>query len=452
MTDSEKFRLARHQEYGSALLDTLPSLGLFYGCGCGKTATVLDWVYRHVTKGEFSQVLVICPASLCENWLRSIDKMYDFEGYTQEGIEAVRSALTVISYQRTYRRVSIVTKHRNGTESRSYSHIIREEYDHHWDAIIVDESHGLGSHSSVQTRQILKLALKADHRVALSGTPVTGGGGRCDYSKMYGQVNFLDPGIFRSWKDFLARCVKSIDLWGNPKEYHESVCEEILNDHGIFVRLVDVFDMPSRISTEIPVKLSGDAKKAYKDFIEGRWYEWGVDVKVSGVQFAKLYQICSGFLYRDDGSVLDFGTDKTKVLSDIIDGADGKVVVFCNYRYTIERLCSMYPDAVRFDGTSDGPTWEEFQNGDARIIITQYSVGNAGLDLFASHLMVFFEPTLSALKLDQAQDRIFRKGQTNQCRYVHLYSEKTFEENAMKSVRKGIDVTHQMMEKWAGVR
>lgn len=443
------FKLASHQVYGSSLIDAVGSVGLFYGCGCGKTATVLDWVYRHVADGSAKEVLVVCPASLRSNWALSIDRMAEFEGYSPEGIEAVRKAIVIRSYQGIYKAVTRETRHRNGTSSSRRSYALKDDVAHRWDLVVADESHALGSHSSVQTRMCLELAKLADIRVAMSGTPVTGGGGRADWSKLYGQMEFIDPGIFGSWKAFCQRYVRKMDIWGNPSSYDETACEDVINSHGAFVRLEDVRDMPERVFTAIPVRMGRRARRAYDDILKGRTEEWGIDIRIAGAQYAKLYQVCSGFLYRDDGTCDTFETEKDALIRQLVEDADGKVVIFARYSHSIDKLCQMIPGAVRFDGSSKGPTWMDLQYGDARILVVQYKKGCAGTDLFASHLMIFYEPTLSALELDQAQDRIYRTGQVNQCRYVFLYAEDSFEQKAVESIRSGVDVTHELMAKWA---
>lgn len=446
------FTLAQHQVYGSSLIDAIGSVGLFYGCGCGKTATVLDWVYRHVTDGTASEILVVCPASLRSNWKLSIDRMAEFEGYTKEGIDAVREAVVIRSYQGIYKSYVKTTRHRDGTVSSERIYSLRDDIAHHWDLIVADESHALGSHSSVQTRMCIKLARYGDIRVPMSGTPVTGGGERADWSKLYGQLEFIEPGIFGTWKKFCLRYVRSMDPWGKPTSFDETACEDIINAHGAFVRLEDVRDMPERVFTMMPVKMGRRARQAYEDIRYGKAEKWGIDIRIAGAQYAKLYQICSGFLYRDDGTCTTFETEKDDLIRQLIADADGKVVIFARYSQTIDKLCQMIPDAVRFDGSSKGPTWEEFQYGSAKVIIVQYKKGCAGIDLFASHTMIFYEPTLSALELDQSQDRIYRTGQVNQCRYIFLYSEDSFEQKAVESVRSGVDVTHALMNKWSSLR
>lgn len=439
------FTLKRHQVYGSSMMDALPALGLFYDMGTGKTATTLDWLYRAIGRGEVSQALVVCPATMTGTWERAVDKMYQFDGYTPEGIEAVRACLTITSFQRTYKRVDKEVRHKNGKVSTKRRYVVREEIDHDWDAIIVDESHCIGAHDSVQTKTMLALAPSAKHRYILTGTPVTGGGGGCDYKKMYGQINFLEPGFFRTWTDFKQRCVLSCDPWGNPRKYRNDVCEDILKSHGIVARLVDCVDMPPRTDTFIPCEIA--EKTIYNDIVKGKWTKYGFDVTVAGGQNTKLLQICSGHLKTPDGT-RRYRTSKIQTVLDLLNGTDGKVIIFALYLESIAMLSETIPDAVVFRGGS-GETWREVQEGSKRVAIIQYSAGSSSLDLYAANTMIFYEPTMSSLALEQARGRIFRTGQTKKCTYIYLYTPKTVEENALKTVCSGVDVTREMLDSWA---
>lgn len=104
---------------------------------------------------------------------------------------------------------------------------------------------------------------------------------------------------------------------------------------------------------------------------------------------------------------------------------------------------------VIFDGRSKGNEDDEFQTGDADMIVAQYSVGGPGVNLYASHTMVMFEPCLSALMLDQSMHRIFRKGQEHACRYMMLYTPHTYEDMAWATVKSGKDVTADLMYRWS---
>ena len=72
-----------------------------------------------------------------------------------------------------------------------------------------------------------------------------------------------------------------------------------------------------------------------------------------------------------------------------------------------------------------------------------------GIDLFAACVMILYEPTFSALELQQTKARIWRKGQRNTCRYYFLSTPGTLEERTWKSVRAGVDVSSEMLAQWA---
>lgn len=437
-------RLAEHQALGSSMIDCVDAVALWYQAGTGKTLTILDWVYRH----PGSDVLVVCPASLIGSWKAEIDGMSRFEEYNEQGIEFVRDSITITSFERIYRTKTREVHKRSGEVAKKREHTLREEVAKHWDLIAVDEAHGIGNHSSVRCKMMTRLSPFADRRVIMTGTPVTGGGGKCDYSKLYGQLNFLQPGTIPTWTEFLRRYVVSLDRYGNPRAYNEPACEELMHRFGIFVRLDSIVDMPDTIETIVPVPIGRDAKVAYDDICHGRRRKWGIIVRSAGSQFTKLYQLCSGSLIRDGADTLEFPCPKDDALDDIINGTDGKILIFTRFRASLKKIVARYPDSVGLDGDSEGDVWKQVTEGDKRILVAQYSCGCTGLNLQCITTTVFYEPTLSSLELDQAKARTHRRGQTKRCRYLYLSTEGSIEEDCIKSVIQGVDVTNAKMSEW----
>ena len=101
------------------------------------------------------------------------------------------------------------------------------------------------------------------------------------------------------------------------------------------------------------------------------------------------------------------------------------------------------------DGRSDKDAWVRFQDGPARYIVCQYQSGGVGIDLYASHTCIFYEPTMSSLLLEQARARIRRKGQTRRCLYYHLICPGLVDDRISRTVRSGVTVTNQMLDEWA---
>lgn len=434
-----KLRMADHQTYAEFMMECNPALGIFYEAGTGKTQIALSFAYHALERGEADSVLVVCPASLVSNWESAVDKMLMFEGYTEAGVARLRDALTVVSYQRTY------APRRQGEKLR-----LRKEVDRHWGIVIVDEAHGLGGHTSVQTRACLTLARLADRRYALTGTPVSGGGGGPDYKKLYGIIRFLHPSIWSSWSEFVSRYVTRMDQFYKPRAYRDAECEALMRDNAIMVRLRDCYDMPAETHDYMDCPLA--EPKVYNDLKKGLIASYGIDPDTAGTVYPKMLQLCSGHIITDDGPVR-YRTSKDDALRDILDGTDDAVVVFCQFRASVDRCMALARecgrDPVRYDGLSGADDWREFQFGDKDVIVCQYQKGGVGLDLFKSSTMVFFEPCWSFLLLEQAKARIMRTGQTRKCRYIYLRTPATREAHAWEQVRSGLDLTADMFRKWA---
>ena len=446
----EKWKLAEHQLYATTMMDFNDSLAIFYEAGTGKTAIALAWAYQAVLDGRIKDLLVVCPASMVGTWNKAIDKMLNFEGFTEEGVQRLKEVTYVTSFQKTYQMKKHVIRHKDGRTTLSKTYCLRAEVDKRWGAIIVDESHCIGDHKSRQTKTSYTLAKLAEHRYIMSGTPVSGGKGGEDFQKLYGQLRFLDPDIWKTWAQFQDECVTEYDHWGKPAAYDVEHCRSLMKEYGIVCRLSECFDMPETTETSIPCALV--QKKEYKDIQKGNLTPYGIDVNNAGGQYTKLLQLCSGHIKRTEGNLL-FKTSKDEAIEDLIRDAPDKVVVFCTFTASVDRVAAIGEKLGRkvtvFDGRSHGETWREFQEGDSDLLVCQYQAGGVGLDLFASNVMIFWEPTLSTLLLTQAKARIYRKGQERHCRYYYLYTPGTIEQKVMDTVRRGDDVTNEMLEEWA---
>ena len=447
------WKLAKHQVYASEMMDSNPQLGIFYEAGCGKTMCVLDYLYRQFKTKQITNALVICPASIVSSWKTSIEKMAKFKGYTGYGISMMLKLVDVRSFQRTYERKPTQVRHRDGTVETKSVLKIRSEINHEWGAIIVDESQGLGAHDSVQTKICLQLAELTPRRFIMSGTPVSGGGGKEDFKKLYGQLKFLNPDLWPNWKAFCEELVTGYDYFGKPNRYKVEQCRELMRNFGIVARLNDCYDMPSSLDAMVPVELN--TRREYEDVRKGDTEKFGIELKTGGAAYLKLLELCSGFILDDNKNVTEYPTQKLDAVKQIIRGTEDKVVIFCNFRNSIDRVakvCEAHGKTVIYDGRSKGDTWRDFQYGDARYLVAQYQSGGVGIDLFSSHTMIFYEPTTSSLLMEQAKARIMRKGQEQKCIYHWIYADNSIEKRVAETVKSGVEVTREMLEEWAKLK
>lgn len=423
--------LKKHQVSTLHLMQARDSLALFLEAGTGKTNIVLQHVYNYLIEGKINNCLIIVPSALIKSWDTHITKLSKF-GFLDYEIDMIREAVHITSFRRTWKA------------KKGRSVILREDVDKYWDMIVIDESHRLGAHNSLQTKACLKLAKNSTYRYILTGTPDS-----TKYEKLYGQIKFLDPDLWRYYKDFYRCAVIKEDYFRNPEIYNIDWCEDLKREYGTVQRLRECVDLP--LSSEIDIPLDLAAKTLYKDIVDGKFEKHNITLMGAGTGFNKLLQISSGHMKHDDG-VIDVKTEKLNALKDIIEGTDDKVVIFAKYRRSIERimetLAALKVKIHRFDGTVQEPVWQEFQKDDSKVIVVQYQRGGVGIDLFASSTCIFYEPTFSAVDLEQSKARIMRIGQEKHCLYYYLQTS-DIEMKAWDSVRRGVDVSAKMLDQWA---
>lgn len=424
-------------------------LGIFYDPGTGKTIIALTWLAEALRNKTIDDALIICPASLVPNWEKDIDECTEFDHMTEADRDILKEKVTVVSYQRTYETVKRTVKHRDGVEETLKKRKVRDNIDKPWGAIIIDESQGIGNHSSVQTKIALALANTTQHRYILTGTPVSGSTqtGGADYAKLYGQFKFLHPNIWNSWSEFCRRYVTAYTEFKSPAAYNIKDLNQLMLDNAIAMRLRDCFDLPEATETIQYCPLM--EKKAYNDLKKHKVLEYDIEnVKAIAI---KLQQLCSGSLITDRG-VRRYNTAKEQALLELLQGTDDKVVVFCRFTASIDRCKEICEKAGRktivFDGRSNGPVWRDFDKPEYTAIVCHYQSGGAGLNLQAASTMVMFEPCYSSLSWTQARRRIERPGQQNKMRYVYLCTPKTIEEKVLRTVMSGKSVTDDMVERW----
>ena len=431
------------------------NVALFYEMGTGKTAIALTWVHDHILDGTLDEVLVVGPAPVMDSWYHAIDKMAMFEGFWPEDIDIMHEVITLRSFGKVWTK-----------DKRTGKYAIRDDIDHHWDAVIIDESHGLGDHASVQTKACLQLARMTERRYIMTGTPDNG-----IYTKLYGQISFLYPDTWKNWTAFKKRAVLAENKFHKPIAYDVEYCEGLKHRYGIVARLRDCVDLPGMTETDVICPLK--AKKVYKEVLGGHWEEYHLTCQTAGAVFTKLLQLVSGHMrswlpdpsdpnggpVRDaDGHIsmttVDYKTSKLDALTSLVTATDDKVVVFAKFTRSIDqiadRLCQEHIPYLRFDGSVKDSVWRTFQDDPSvRVFVTQYQRGGTGIDLYASHICVYYEPTFSAHLLEQSRARIMRTGQTEHCLYYYLTTPGTVEERVWTKVREGVDISTALLDEWA---
>lgn len=448
-----RMKLYEHQEVAITMMDSNECMGCFADLGTGKTNIALFWTLRAYRRGEASRVLVICPASLVPSWEQAIDDMIKFEGVSKHDVEMMKSIVTIRSFQKTYITEKVHIGKRNGMDAYRKVISLREDVDRIWSAIFVDESHCIGAHDSIQTKAAITLSKLAKRRYIMTATPVHGSAGRESFEKLYGQFQFMYQGrIWRNWTDFTTRYVTSWDRFHKPATWQVAQCRSLMQNHAMVIRKEDCLDLPGYSQIDMPCELL--ETKMYKDVLQGNIAPYGLEITVAGGQYLKLLQIVSGSCKQDEEHTMKLRTSKDDMLSDLLGGTEERMVIFCQYRASVDRVEALCKKAKKevlvYDGRSKRETWKDFQSGKGDVLVLQYASGSAGLNLQNDcAICVYWEPCLSALQLEQSSGRIYRSGQTKHCSYYYFITKGTLEDKVWKEVRAGRDISNQTLIDWA---
>lgn len=393
---------------------------LFMEQGTGKTIPSLFRILDLLRSGSIEEALVVAPKSALGAWER------DIELFDSLDRDILKAGITLINYDKVWR---------GGDKSPYYKK---------YGVIILDEAHLIKNRSSQRSKFLLKLACMADYRYILTGTPIGNG----QLENIYSLYCFLDPYLERgrvcsrifggSYQKFQDRyCI--LNMYHKPSSYiHVKELQEIINEHSYRVKKVDCLDLPEKLPDEV-VKVDLVEKKFYKKLAtESAILEYEILAENPLSRLVKLRQLSSGYLTYKEGredKILELKTEKLGVLQEIIEGypEDKKVVIFAEFKYSIAKISDLLRKMkIRFitlDGDQKDKTiWRQFQSDKRiRVIVCQYQTAAAGIDLFASDTIIYYEPTLRSNILEQSRDRIHRTGQKEKCSYIHLLTRGTVE-------------------------
>lgn len=434
-------KLYRHQEIALSYMRVNNFFALFMEQGTGKTLPALCRILDLLRSGSIEEALVVAPKSALGAWERDIELFDDLDR------DILRGGITLINYDKIWR---------GGDKS---------PYWKKYGAIILDEAHNIKNRSSQRAKFLLKLACMSDYRYLLTGTPIGNG----QLENIYSLYTFLDPYLERgrvcsrifggSYQKFQDRyCI--LNMYHKPSSYiHVKELQEIINAHSYRVKKVDCLDLPEKLPDEV-VKVDLLEKKLYKKLAtESAILEYEILAENPLSRLVKLRQLSSGYLtYREgrEDKLLDLKTEKLSVLEEILEGypEDKKVVIFAEFKYSIAKISELLRKMkIRFvvlDGDQKDKTiWRKFQaDNKIRVIVCQYQTANAGIDLFASDTIIYYEPTLRSNILEQSRDRIHRTGQKEKCSYIHLLTRGTVEVDIYRALTGYSDFSEALFTRY----
>jgi len=380
--------------------------------GLGKTTSTIIAALESGSK----KVLIICPATLKINWKREIENYSDKSVYIAEGKNFSTDAdFVIINYD--------IIKNFHDTKKKGESQIL----DANFDLVVVDEAHYIKNATAQRTKLINDIVKKVDRLWLLTGTPMTSR--PIDYFNL---LSLIESPVAKNWMAYAIRYCQGYQFnVGGRKVWNvmgASNLEELRDrTSGLTLRRLkeNVLDLPDKIITPVYLRLKS---KMYEE-IMGEYYDWydknPEESKSLTVQFTKLTKIRQ--------VIADEKISQTIELAENIVEQGKKVIIFCNFTDSLNKICEHFGKAaVKVDGSMSKPerqhSVDSFQENDKiKVFVGNIKAAGVGITLTAAEAVIMND--LSFLPSDhaQAEDRAYRYGQKNNVLVYYPIFENTIE-------------------------
>jgi SWI/SNF-related matrix-associated actin-dependent regulator 1 of chromatin subfamily A len=380
--------------------------------GLGKTTSTIIAALESNSK----KVLIICPATLKINWKREIENYSDKSIYIAESKNfSTEADFVIINYD--------IIKNFHDPKKKNESQVLASNFD----LVIIDEAHYIKNGTAQRTKLINDIVKNTERLWLLTGTPMTSR--PIDYFNL---LSIIDSPVAKNWMAYAIRYCSGYQFnVGGRKIWNVTGASNLeeLRDRtlGLTLRRLkeNVLDLPDKIITPVYLRLKS---KLYEN-VMGEYYDWydknPDESKSLTVQFSKLTKIRQ--------IIADEKTQQTIELAENILEQDKKVIIFCNFTDSLNKIAEHFgKSAVKLDGSMSKPnrqnSVDQFQeNPKVKVFVGNIKAAGVGITLTAAEAVIMND--LSFLPSDhaQAEDRAYRYGQKNNVLVYYPIFENTIE-------------------------
>lgn len=422
-----KTKLWKHQEYTLERLFERSTLLLVAGCSTGKTLTAyaaMERLERQLNRPVKMLVITIKPAIYLAWGDDSKAHCEDIDVlclHARQGTILERSAMMV--------------KGCKAVSERNRSLAVIVNYEAAWkmplekcgfDLVVCDESHNIKSHNAKGiSASIAMKTVRIPVRLAMTGTS-------WDDSPLdvYGQMRFVNAGVFGNWTDFYE---KYVIYYRHPENYNVKITTGFKNQGDLAAMLkpwtvrIPRSVIKDKLAAERHivryVDLNPKTKQAYRQMQQDfTALIDGTEVTADNilVQTLRLHQITGGFFKPYDITLpvqrINGADEKLEVLMSLLQqeiAPDEPVLVFCRFTEDILKISEALKLAkISYSQlTGSVQEHEDWQAGNGgRVLLANIQAGNAGVKLTRAAYAILYSIGHSRTDYNQALARNNRPG------------------------------------------
>ncbi len=400
--------------------------------GLGKTVQALSLLLKIKKETGQQPSLVVAPTSVLPNWEREIEKF--------------APELKFITWHGADRRENLEQLKHTDLVLTSYALIRRDLTELQkvdFRSVILDEAQNIKNADSA-TAQACK-SMKADHKIALTGTPLEN-----RLTELWSLFDFLMPGFLGNAEAFHDRYEHPITVQGDTgtrdrlkKRIHPFILRrlktEVAKDLPPKTEVITWVDMDSGQQALYREVLEESKRKVYDTIDKVGFNKSRISILSA---LMKLRQVCCDprLLKLPPGTALP-PSAKLERFSELVDELireDHRALVFSQFTEMLELLTNQADEKSMKYLYLDGRTKDRMGKVDAfnqpdgpPVFFISLKAGGTGLNLTAADYVIHYDPWWNPAVEDQATDRTHRIGQTRAVFSYKLITRGTVEEKIL---------------------
>ncbi len=390
--------------------------------GLGKTVQTLALL---VSRSKEGPALVVAPTSVGPNWLAEAQRF--------------APSLNAILHRGAGRAATLAKLGPGDLLITSYDVLARDAEALRaitFTTLVVDEAQAIKNGDTTRARAAR--SLRADFRLALTGTPVEN-----RLSELFSLVEFLEPGLLGTEGEFRARYVVPIEREGDASR--SAALARVVRPFLLRRKKSDVLkELPARTEVTRAVEPSPAERTRYEAArLLALAAMSGADEDARFRMLAELMRLrrlaCHPRLddprSKTPSSKLEAFLD---LVSELREGGH-RALVFSQFTGHLalveEALRAREVPYLYLDGKTPLPERTKrvarFQAGEGDLFLISLKAGGTGLNLTAADTVIHLDPWWNPAVEDQASDRAHRIGQTRPVTVIRLVAQGTIEEAVM---------------------
>ena len=389
----------RYQEFGARYALRMNRIILGDEMGLGKTVQAIA-VIAHLYAHGARRFLVVCPASVIENWAREVPR---------------HSTLSVTRIHGSGADSAFDLWRDDGGIALTTFDTLKRYEPVRTDVLVVDEAHYVKNPQAGRTQAVAHWLREATRAMFMTGTPLENHVG-----EFRNLIAMLRPEVAAKLGSSSVALPPSQFQWGISSVYLRRKTEEVLSE------LPELTHVPQWVG------LSGADRIEYEQ-------------AVAGSHFMNMRQAA----YRP-GDVQ--GSAKLERLLEIVDEAEEtgrKVLIFSYFRSVLDAVARVLGNRARGPITGDTPAKQRQGLVDdfgadptAVALLAQILAGGTGMNIQCASVVIICEPQLKPSLEAQAIARAHRLGQVRQVTAHRLLAVKTVDEQLVDRLeRKAAEAT-----------